>query len=289
VGALQVVNVDGIPMSALVRETRQPRAVVVALHGGAATSTYFDYPAGPRQSLLATGAALGFTVIALDRPGYGRSAPYADTMTSPARRVDLAYAAVDRLLASGRRGAGVFLMAHSIGCELAVRMASDARGGDLLGIEIAGTGREYQPRALEIMETWKRARRASTGLRDMLWQPAHLYPADVVGGAHMASPAPAYEGAVAEHWTRDFPRLAPQVRVPVHYSLGDHEMVWRAGPPALADVAAMFTAAPRVAVHEQAGGGHNVSLGLTATAYHLTVLSFVEECVVAREHAESAS
>jgi hypothetical protein len=44
----------------------------------------------------------------------------------------------------------------------------------------------------------------------------------------------------------------------------------------------MFTAAPRVEVCEQAGAGRNLSLGLTATAYHLKVLSFVEECAVER-------
>jgi pimeloyl-ACP methyl ester carboxylesterase len=84
----RVVLVDGIPMSALVLEAARPSAVVVALHGGAVTSGYFDSPVSPRLSLLAAGAALGFTVIALDRPGYGASAPYAPRMLDrrPGRR-----------------------------------------------------------------------------------------------------------------------------------------------------------------------------------------------------------
>jgi pimeloyl-ACP methyl ester carboxylesterase len=65
----RVVDVDSIPMSALMAEAPRPRAVIVALHGGAATSAYFDAPDRPRLSLVRTGAALGFTVIALDRPG----------------------------------------------------------------------------------------------------------------------------------------------------------------------------------------------------------------------------
>jgi hypothetical protein len=69
--AARVVEVGGIPMSALVAEVQRPRAVVVALHGGGATPAYFDAPAHPRLSLLRAGAALGFTVIALERPGYG--------------------------------------------------------------------------------------------------------------------------------------------------------------------------------------------------------------------------
>lgn len=40
----------------------------------------------------------------------------------------------------------------------------------------------------------------------------------------------------------------------------------------------MFTAAPRVVGHEQAGAGHNTSVGRTALACHLHVPAFVEEC-----------
>ena len=37
-------------------------------------------------------------------------------------------------------------------------------------------------------------------------------------------------------------------------------------------------------LQEQANGGHNLSLGLTAMAYHLKILSFVEECAVDAAH-----
>jgi pimeloyl-ACP methyl ester carboxylesterase len=288
--ASQVVEVEGIPMSALVAEARRPRAVIVALHGGAATSRYFDCPNQPALSLLRTGAALGFTVIALDRPGYGSSSAHGDELTSVARRVELAYAAMDRLLAGRPQGAGVFLLAHSIGCELAVRMAVEERATDLLGLELAGTGRQHSPTALEIIEWQRSPSRPKTraGLRSLLWQPVHLYPAEVVGGASIGARSPSYEGLVARRWAPyDFPELAARVRVPVHFSLGDHELVWQAGPSGLAEVAAMFTAASRVVVEEQVNGGHNLSLGLTARAYHLKVLSFVEECMVEAAHRQS--
>jgi len=282
-----VVDVDGIPMSALMAETPRPRAVIVALHGGATTSQYFDCPGRPDLSLLHTGQALGYTVLALDRPGYGRSAAHAERVAPAARRVDLAYAAIERLLSGRERGAGVFLMAHSIGSELALRMATDERGSGLLGIELAGTGRRHHAVALDVLAdigvpaAGERPKR--TGLQRLLWRPEHLYPAEVAGGASIGSRGPAYEVTVVDGWAeRDFPRLAAQVRIPVHFTLGEHEMVWRSGPAALADIAAMFTAAPKVVVCEQAGAGHNLSLGFTATAYHLKVLSFVEECVVAR-------
>jgi pimeloyl-ACP methyl ester carboxylesterase len=279
----RIVEVQGIPMSALVAEAPEPRAVIVALHGGASTSVYFDCPNVPRLSLLRTGAALGFTVVALDRPGYGSSASHAAGLAPAARRVDLAYAAVDRLLESESRGAGMFLIGHSIGCELTVRMAADERGAGLLGIELAGTGRRHSPAAEQLLQTWQRNpdRPRKSGLSDLLWQPSRLYPAEVVGGATIAARGPAYEADVAHRWApHDFAGLAALIRVPVHFSIGEYEMVWRSGRPALAEIGAMFTSASRVVVEEQPEGGHNLSLGLTAMAYHLKVLSFVEECAV---------
>ncbi|MDF2583547.1 MAG: hypothetical protein K0R33_2190, partial [Mycobacterium sp.] len=67
----RVVMVGAVPMSALVAAVPEPRAVIVAIHGGATSSAYFDCPGRPDLSLLRTAAAQGFTVIALDRPGYG--------------------------------------------------------------------------------------------------------------------------------------------------------------------------------------------------------------------------
>jgi pimeloyl-ACP methyl ester carboxylesterase len=282
--AARVVEVDGIPMSALVAEARQPRAVIVALHGGASTARYFDCPDRPRLSLLRTGVALGYTVIGLDRPGYGASLPHADGMSLPARRVDLAYDALDRLLPEDR-GAGVFLLAHSIGCELGLRMAGDERGADLLGVALAGTGRYHHAAALDIMQAWRDdprwPRRANrTGIRELIWHPSDVYPEHLVGGGPISAPGPAYEAGVVDRWaTHDFPELAAKVRAPVHFTLGEHEKVWRSGPAALAEIAALFCAAPRVVAHEQAGGGHNLSVGLTAMAYHLTVMAFFEECL----------
>ncbi|MEU5880546.1 alpha/beta fold hydrolase [Spirillospora sp. NPDC047279] len=281
----RAVDVDGIPMSALFQEAHDPRGVIVALHGGAASPVYFDAPGHPRLSLLRTAAALGYTAIALDRPGYGRSAGHAAGMAPVARRVELAYAAVDRLLDGRSRGAGLFVVGHSMGCALAVHMAAAERGRELLGLEIAGTGRQMQPRAAEIIGSRHNggdsALSAGPSLRDILWRPARLYPADLDPGL-LASPAPSYEKASSVRWGRELPDVAARVRVPVRYSLGDHERCWNAGPPALAEVAALFTASPRVRVHEQADAGHNLSVGLSALAYHLTVVSFAEECALER-------
>jgi pimeloyl-ACP methyl ester carboxylesterase len=281
----RVVNAGGVPMSALLAEAHtqddEPRAVVLALHGGGTTAAYFDCPGRPRLSLLHTGAVLGFTVIALDRPGYGSSAPYPQAINNPDQRIELAYTAVDRILGERPRGAGLFILAHSNGCELALRMAADARGVELLGVELAGTGRRYQPAARDILATARPDHRP-VGLRELLWEPAALYPDEVRGGITNAASGAPYEAAMVTDWPRhDFPALAAQVRAPVQFSFAEHEKVWQSDPAAQDEIAALFAATPRFRVNVQAGAGHNLSLGWSAAAYHLSVLSFVEQCVVA--------
>lgn len=278
----RLVIVDGVPMSALVAEPEDPAdptAVIVAIHGGGTTAVYFDCPGHPSFSLLRSGAAAGFTVVALDRPGYGSSAPYPEAMVEPAQRVDLAYGAVDRILGERSRGAGLFLLGHSGGCELVMRMAADARGAALLGIELAGTGRHYHPAAREILKTATRERRPA-GLRELLWHPETLYPAEVLNGATVSPTAPSYEDQMVSNWARqDFPALAPAVRVPVQFSIAEHEKVWQNDASAMTEITELFSGAPRFSVHRQPDAGHNISLGHTAADYHAKVLAFVGNCV----------
>jgi pimeloyl-ACP methyl ester carboxylesterase len=221
-------------------------------------------------------------VIALDRPGYGSSAPYPEAVARPEQRVQLAYGAVDRILGERPRGAGLFLMAHSGGCELALRMTADEQRTDLIGIELAGTGRHYHPAAREILKVATRDHRP-TGLRELLWHPTELYPPEVLSGATVYPGAPPYEDQMVSNWARrDFSAIAPAVRVPVQFSVAEHEKVWQSDPAALAEIAALFVGAPRFRINEQRAAGHNISLGHTAAAYHSAVLSFADECVTAQ-------
>ena len=279
----RMVPVDGIPMSGLFVEAPNPRAVIVALHGGASSAAYFDCPGHPQLSLLRPGAGQGYTMVALDRPGYGASAPYPDAMQHPEQRVALAYSAVDKMLGANPRGAGMFLLGHSAGCELAVRMAADERAEHVIGVELAGTGVQYHPATAEILKRATATHRP-TGLRDVLWQPAHLYPADVLSGMTNSATGALYEVEMTKSWPRqDFPALAARVHVPVQFTVAEYERVWRSDPETLTQIGAMFTSSSRFVINEQPGTGHNLSLSISANAYHTKVLSFVEECVVAQQ------
>lgn len=281
-----VADIDGIPISGLLAPARSPRAVIVALHGGATTSAYFDCPGRPDLSLLRTAAAAGFTVLALDRPGYGASYPFGGELADAQRRVEITYAAAEHHLSGLDRGAGIFLLAHSAGCELAVRMAADPeRGATLLGLELSGTGRERQPDAARILSVRPRPDNAKVGA--LLWQPARLYPPEQLGGALIGANGPRYEGVAVQDWAPvHFPELGPRVQVPVQFTVADHERVWRNDPAGLLEVAELFPAAPRLVLNVQPNSGHNISVGKTATAYHLKVLAFAAECIVAHDSGE---
>jgi pimeloyl-ACP methyl ester carboxylesterase len=275
----RVVLVDGVPMSGLVATVANPRAVIVAIHGGATSSAYFDCPGHPELSLLRAAAASGFTAIALDRPGYGASALHQEQFTDPQQRVAFAHSAVDKILGGSARGAGLFVVGHSAGCELALRMTVAERNG-VIGMELAGTGLRYRDEALAIIKDATVTSRPA-GLRDLLWQPTALYPPEVLTGA-LSAPGVPYEGEVTANWARrDFGELAARVTVPVGFSVADHEKVWESTPEACAAIMAQFSAAPRVQLNEMADSGHNLSVGLTAAIYHQRVLSHVEECIAA--------
>ncbi len=276
-------EVLGTPVSVLVAAAPRPRGVVFALHGGASGKEYFDHPSEPSLSLLRLGPALGFTVVAPDRPGYvpddGASA------MPPAGRTDLLYAVLDAVLGDRDRGAGVLLLAHSMGCISGIRMAADERGRDLLGLDFSGTGLRWSPAVHEATAAGD-GRLGGNDLGRLIWGPRECYPP----GARRALPVrggPASEGYDTEHWGAELPRIAPRVAVPVRYTLAEHEAWWSGGPQALAEVAAVFTAAPVVETAIETGAGHNISLGWTARAYHLRVLAFAEQCI-ARRAAASA-
>jgi pimeloyl-ACP methyl ester carboxylesterase len=278
--------VDGVPMSALVAPAAEPKAVIVAIHGGATSAAYFDCPGRPELSLLRAAAADGYAAIALDRPGYGASAFYHDDMTEPDRRVGFALGAVDKILGETARGAGLFLLAHSAGCELGLRMAVDERADDVLGVELSGTGLRYGDEAKAVISQATATSRPA-GLRDLLWQPTDLYPPEVLTGGLSAAGAP-YEADVTANWPRrDFPQIAGRVAVPVEFSVAEHERVWETTPEAIGAIAALFTSSPRVVVNEMPDSGHNLSVGWSAAEYHRRVLSFVDECAAAREELEA--
>ena len=144
----RVVLVDGVPMSALVAAVPEPSAVHRRDPRRRHLRGVFRLPRPSRNCRCC--ARPPRTASPRSRwtgPGYGASALYHDDMTEPDKRVGFALGAVDKILGESPRGAGLFLLAHSAGCELgAAHGGRRARAADVLGVELSGTGLRYSPR-----------------------------------------------------------------------------------------------------------------------------------------------
>ncbi|MDT9693690.1 alpha/beta fold hydrolase [Streptomyces sp. P9(2023)] len=276
VRALTLDGGDGVALSALIAEPagHPPRATIVAVHGGGMRAGYFDGQAHPDVSLLTLGARLGYTVVAVDRPGYGLSAgslPQGQTLADQAASLRTALADL-----RDRRptGAGVFLLAHSYGGKLALTCAADPLGAPLLGLDISGCGHRYAVDPAGLPDTHRNGRWA------LNWGRLRFYPPNTFrDSAHLIAPVPDLEWPEAVRWPRRFDELAGRIRVPVRLTFAEYEKYWRHDAESLADLTARFTSAPRVTVDRLDETGHNISLSRSARTYHLRALAFLEECV----------
>ncbi|MEW1579944.1 alpha/beta fold hydrolase [Streptomyces microflavus] len=286
------LHAAGLTLSALLAEPvdAAPRAVLVALHGGGMRAGYFDSRARPGLSLLALGAQLGYTVLAVDRPGYGLSAARLPRGLALEDSAPVLRAALADFSARYATGAGLFLVAHSYGGKLALAAAdasggpsgdaaADALGDALIGLDISGLGNRLAVAPHQLpgpggQGEWRKH-----------WGALRLYPPDAFRlGQALLSPVPEIEAAQGPSWPERYPELAARVRVPVRFTFAEQEQWWRHDEEAVAELTRPFASAP-VRVDHQPDAGHNISLGWAARTYHLRVCGFLEECLLARDAA----
>ena len=279
-----------VELSGLLAEPETPpRALVLALHGGGMTAAYFHGRAHPDLSLLRLGRSLGFTVLALDRPGYGRSSAFLPRGQLLGEQADTVYGALDEFAAGHATGAGVFVVGHSSGLTLGLFLAAHPRGKELLGVDGSGSAYRYQP-ALDpgVAETERTAdgsvtSYASRSPRELFWGSESLYPPGTfTSGMRPIASVPDLETYESALWPDLLPGVAAEVRVPFQFSVAEHEQWWRVTDADLAEYQALFTATPRLVVRRQPAAGHNISLGWAARSYHLNALAFAEQCLLRR-------
>ncbi|MFD3972713.1 alpha/beta hydrolase [Streptomyces cyaneofuscatus] len=261
--------------------TGAPRSVLVAVHGRAMSPGYFAGPIAPHTSLLALATALGHTVLAVERPGYGLSRATLPRGLPLAEQARLLRLSLADYAEPNPVGAGFFLLGHSDGGKTALHLAGEPWPGTtpadrLLGLDLNGCGWHYAPAAAHFPDT------LGDGAGELNWGPLRLYP----GGTFRASRAllrevPAAEEEETARWPARFPAAAARVRCPVRLTFGEHEGWWCLDRDELGAVAACFTGTRRPVVERLAEAGHNLSLGLAAPLYHARALAFLEECLAA--------
>ncbi|MFD3536649.1 alpha/beta hydrolase [Streptomyces sp. NPDC058664] len=269
-----LLDAAGLTLSGLLAEPPDgpPRATVLAVHGGGMRAGYFDGQAHADLSLLTLGARLGFTVLALDRPGYGHSAAQAPAGLTLDEQSAVLSAALDAFAGRHTVGTGFFLLAHSYGGKLALTTA--ARTPGLLALDASGVGHRYGIAPAE----HRRLRRHLEWERN--WGPLGLYPPGTFRAAeNLVAPVPDREAAEVPLWPQKFDELAPRIGIPLRLTFAEHEAWWLHDEPDIADLASRLTGTPLLRVERQPGTGHNISLGRAARSYHLRALAFFEECL----------
>jgi pimeloyl-ACP methyl ester carboxylesterase len=268
-----VLDADGIPLSGLLAEPRKvpPLATVVAVHGGGVRAGYFHGRAHPSLSLLTLGSRLGYSVLAVDRPGYGLSAARLPDGQGLREQSDTLHAALEDFTRHHPTGAGLFLLGHSYGGKLALTAASDERGAAFLGLDVSGVSHRYAVAPERLSSVGDRSNWS------LHWGPLGLYPP---GTFRLAGPLlttmPAREMRQLPGWPQAFPDIAARIRVPIRFTFAEYERWWRHDPATLAELTGMLTASPEVTVERMPHAGHNISLGWAARAYHLRAIAFLE-------------
>ena len=263
----------------------QPRALLVALHGGTYTSKYFD--TAP-SLLLDFCASLGYSILALDRPGYGSATTVPPDQLSFDGQVPILQQALEEIWDTyGQQSAGMFLIGHSIGGMISLLLAAENPHERLLGLNMTGSGAMYQTQTSAAFATLMND--APTVVMDqsikvaVMYGPPWSYPEELAKlDPERDVPCPMPEFREAQKWGTRLPQVAADVRVPVQFIVPEYDGIWRSDPEALSHVAGMFTSAPFVDVDMQRMAGHSAELHTLARAFYMKILSFVEECIVYR-------
>jgi len=263
----------------------QPRALLVALHGGANTSKYFD--AAP-PLLLDFCASLGYSILALDRPGYGAATSVPRDQLSFDGQVPILQQALEKIWKNyGQQSAGMFLIGHSIGGMLSLLLAAEHPHERLLGLNMTGSGAIMHDQTKAAFATLVSDAPAvifdPAGKVAVSFGPSWSYPEELAQqDPERDVPCPMPEFADAQPWEARLPRVAADVRVPVRFIVAEYDGIWHADTEALSHVAEMFTAAPFVEVGMQRMMGHSTELHTLARAFYMKILAFVEECILYR-------
>ena len=260
--------------------------LVIALHGGTYTSTYFDIPG---YSLLSRAAAIGIPIIALDRPGYKGSTPVPESESIILTNADVLDEIIGEIWEDRGEGLrGVVLVAHSIGGAVATALAAKHPSWPLLGLATSGCLLEVPG---DSREAWASLPQVPvidlpSPMKDqVMFGPAGTYAEGMPAASHPAdAPVPRAELIdITTTWIARVQETASRVSVPVFHRQAEFDALWVTNAKQVERFAKAFTGAPTVDAKLQPYSGHCIDFHRLSAAFHLEELAFALRCAVGSE------
>ena len=275
------------------------RPLVVAVHGGTYTSSYFD--ADESHSVVRISKALGIPVIAIDRPGYGGSSPLAPILSQSSYIQEQAKYLHQTILpflweryAPELKVSSIFLYAHSIGGAITL-VAASLHGSSklpevypLCGISISGVGSKVNKLPMPEFELDPQEMGGvllgfPSEQKDhlMLGSPSFYDPAILQQTErlqHKASLLELYDINVL--WRGYWREYAASVKVPVLYTLAEHDNLWSNTGKDVEEFAVAFVDSPTVESRRLLAAPHCIELSLQGTGLYLRTFGFAVESAV---------
>ncbi len=282
------ITADGTRVSFALHQAPQPESdlpLLVALHGGTYTSEYFTVAGSSAGSFVEVANRNGFSVLTMDRPGYGTSGHLSDEENTFARQAELLQDAIGQILPqTGART--VVLVGHSIGGMIGLEMAARSPSWKLIGISTTGCG--------AIIPTGGAADALAalplSGVVDLpqpdrdrvMFGPPGSYSQAALEAAHGSyAPVPAKELSNAPAWPRErLSGVAARITVPVHNALAEFDALWDSSFEARTTFAQMFSNNPNVEAQLVRGAGHSIDHHSAGIVIHLKQLAFAHECAL---------
>ncbi len=257
--------------------------LLVTLHGGAYTHKYFATSGSPAGSFIDIATRNGFSVLAIDRPGYGSSDPIPEDQNTFAHQAAILDDAIAALVIDARIN-GVVVIGHSIGGMIALEIAARRPAWNIIGISVTGMGARI-PRggAAEAIASLPQTGVVDLPLeeREKLWYgPVGSYTSKAVHAARDAyAPAPMVELVAAPQWAaKRLAAAAAEVRVPVYHALAEFDALWDSSTAARHEFMAAFGHDATVESEIVPGVGHSIEHHLLGASVAYKQLAFAHSC-----------
>ena len=255
--------------------------LVIAIHGGTYTSSYFDLPG---YSLIERAKALGVPLVALDRPGHGNSAPLCGedaSILGQARFLTQALHEAWEKFGSSTRG--IVLIGHSIGAAIATCIAADPAGVPVIGLAISGVGLRTPSELREAFAASPDALTMDFPLpmkEHVMFGPPGSFLSNMPHGSHAAN-GPALRREIVDintTWPENARGILGRVRAPVHYRQAQVDRLWIVDEQEVQQFAAALIASPSVDAQMVKNTGHCMDFHRIGAALQVQQLGFALQC-----------